>query len=85
MSETVPLQKRKTLRLKGRKLIELYRAVYERDGGCCVYCGKWIEPGTIPHHKVKKSQGGSDTLDNLEMCCTVCHGKEHHLNIIEGE
>lgn len=67
MSEAVPLEKRKAIRLKGRKLIELYRAVYERDGGCCVNCGAAIPEGTIPHHIIHKSLGGEDTMENMEM------------------
>lgn len=67
----------KPTRLKGKKLIALYRQVYERDNGCCVRCGRWIEEGTIPHHRKYKSQGGGDTLDNLEMLCMECHSKEH--------
>lgn len=70
--------RKKPIRLKGRKLIELYEAVYKRDHGLCVKCGKWIEPGTIPHHRILKSQGGSDIMDNLEMQCLKCHDKEHN-------
>lgn len=69
--------KHKPVRLKGKKLIALYRAAYERDGGHCVKCGRWIEPGTIPHHKRHKSQGGSDTMENLETLCMECHAGKH--------
>ena len=81
VSEGLP--KRKAVRLKGKKLIELYKAVYIRDGGCCVECDTWIPPGTIPHHIVFKSQGGSDIMDNLEMRCPGCHGRAHGINVKE--
>ena len=74
-----PCPKHKAIRLKGKKLIALYEAVYERDGGICQKCKKnWIEPGTIPHHKILKSQGGEDTKENLEMRCLECHDVEHN-------
>lgn len=66
------------IRLKGKAKIALYRAVYDRDGGFCQKCGQWIEPGVIPHHIIFKSQGGSDTMENLEMLCQNCHYKIHH-------
>lgn len=72
-------KKHKPIRLKGKPLIALYEAVYERDGGICQKCKeKWIEPGTIPHHKIHKSQGGEDTMENLEMSCLECHDAEHN-------
>ena len=70
--------KHKPIRLKGKKKIDLYKQVYERDGGCCVKCGRYVPPGTIPHHKVFKSHGGDDTLENLELLCMDCHRRIHH-------
>ena len=68
--------KTKAIRLKGKKLHALYRECYERDNGLCK-CGKWVEPGTIPHHIIFRSQGGGDVLDNLILLCLKCHNKEH--------
>lgn len=76
--------KRKAVRLKGRKLIELYRQVYERDRGRCVRCGRGIPEGTPPHHKWHKSLGGGDTMDNLEMLCWFCHGRAHGITVKEA-
>jgi len=73
-----PVPKHKPLRLKGKPLRLLYEAVYERDGGRCVKCGRFIKPGTIPHHIIHKSQGGEDTMENLEMSCIYCHDEEHN-------
>ena len=69
--------KPKPIRLKGKRLHTLYNAVYKRDNGLCVDCGKWVEKGTPPHHIVFKSQGGSDTMDNLKTVCMDCHFKYH--------
>ena len=69
--------KNKPIRLKGKAKIDLYRAVYERDEGRCVRCRAWIEPGTPPHHIVFKSQGGGDTMENLEMLCALHHHNIH--------
>ena len=69
--------KHKPVKLKGKKLMDLYSAVYKIDEGCCRKCGTWIEPGVIPHHIILKSQGGEDTMGNLEMLCLECHYKEH--------
>ena len=68
----------KPIRLKGKAKIDLFRAVYDRDGECCVKCGKWIPLGVPPHHIIKRSQGGSDVKENLEMLCLGCHYKEHN-------
>jgi len=66
----------KSKRLKGKKLIALYRRAYERDGGLCK-CGRFVEPGTPPHHSVFRSQGGGDVLENLETLCLECHSQKH--------
>lgn len=67
----------KPIRLQGKKKHDLYMEVWFRDKGCCVGCGKWVEPGTPPHHIKKKSQGGGDTEDNLVTICMECHSKHH--------
>ena len=33
------------------------------------------------HHKVKKSQGGTDNIDNLILLCRECHKKAHGINV----
>ena len=75
------MQTTKPIRLKGKKLRDLHAAAYERDGGLCVECGKWVEPDTPAHHIVFKSQGGSDTLDNLVLLCnSPCHYRIHSID-----
>ena len=73
--------KHKAIRLKGKKLHALYDAVYARDEGRCVRCRSWVEPGTPPHHIVFRSQGGSDTMENLELLCPAHHVKAHGIKI----
>jgi len=75
-----PVPKQKATRIKGKALAALHEAVYKRDHGRCK-CGKWIEPGTPAHHKIHKSQGGEDTMENLEMKCTACHDNEHNAGL----
>ena len=65
------------IRLKGKKLHDLYNLVYDRDGGKCFICGKYIERGTPPHHIKYRSQGGEDVMENLVMLCNECHRKVH--------
>lgn len=70
--------KHKQVRLRGQALKALVETVYERDKGCCVYCGRHVEKGTKPHHVIYKSRGGGDTEDNLVMLCADCHYRVHH-------
>lgn len=50
----------------------------EQDGRCARCRG---ELGSIHdfdvHHKVPRSDGGSDCVENLELCCVPCHRREH--------
>lgn len=72
------IPKRKQVRLKGKAMLELVQAVYERDQHKCVNCGRWVEDGHKPHHVCYKSHGGGDTLDNLVLLCPECHYQIHH-------
>lgn len=33
--------------------------------------------GVEAHHVVRRSQGGTDDLENLRFCCTCCHAEIH--------
>jgi hypothetical protein len=55
-------------------------AVIMRDNFTCQRCGQVVDPDIQiidVHHKVKRSQGGSDDLDNLETIHRTCHNLEH--------
>lgn len=46
------------------------RAVYERDGGACVICGK---PGMPNAHYIARSQMGLGVEENIVTLCQRCH------------
>lgn len=45
--------------------------MYERDGWRCFECGR--SDTLTPHHITPRSQGGSDTLENLITLCLDDH------------
>lgn len=49
------------------------KKVYERDGGCCVWCGS---PDGQPNaHYIPRSQGGLGIEKNILTLCWPCHLK----------
>lgn len=74
--------KSRAVRLHGPALKKLVQAVYERDKGCCVCCGRYVEEGVKSHHEPPKSQGGQDIEENMVTLCNECHYKRH--NTAEG-
>ena len=50
--------------------------VYERDGGCCIFCGA---PGDPWCHYIGRAQGGSGIEENI---LTMCD--EHHRLFDQG-
>lgn len=83
--------KRRLERLFSTERDRCREAVYERDGGCCVRCGKplklnpsddgadWYNVANI-HEKHLRSLGGSSIdPENCETLCSSCHtGNGHH-------
>ena len=52
--------------------------VLHRDGHTCQYCkGKEKCNQLHVHHKIFRSNGGTDSPDNLICLCKVCHDKLH--------
>lgn len=51
---------------------EVKEAVYERDGGRCVLCGR---PGAPNAHFVARSQGGLGIEENVVTLCIECHNR----------
>lgn len=45
-------------------------AVEERDGHCCIFCGR---PGRGEAHIVRRSQGGLGIEQNIVTACRWCH------------
>lgn len=59
------------------------KAVYERDGGCCVICGR---PGLSNMHYVPRSSGGLGIEENVVTACIYCHeaydnGYDQNINL----
>ena len=48
------------------------RAVWERDGACCVYCGATEGPFHLDH-VLPWSRGGQHTVENLVVACQRCN------------
>jgi len=80
----VQKNKIKPIRLKGAAMSALRREVYERDGGCCVVCGRWVplegglwERAHLAHIK-SRGAGGGDVIDNVQIKCAECHLNREH-------
>lgn len=74
MVRAYPKQER--IRLKGKAYRKLMIKAWEKDKGLCQECGVYTEES--PHHIIFKSQGGSDTMENLILLCQKCHWKKHN-------
>lgn len=55
-------------------------AIYERDGGACVYCSAAARPLTLDHLK-PRALGGSHASTNLVTACCVCNSARKHLPV----
>lgn len=51
---------------------EIRQKVEERDGHCCIFCGK---PGRGEAHFVARSHGGLGIEQNLITVCRWCHNQ----------
>lgn len=72
------LRANQPVRLTGKKMEELRRKCFERDGQRCRECGHmvgWLDMEMA--HIIARSKGGSDTLDNVRTLCGRCHRIEH--------
>lgn len=47
-------------------------AVYERDGGACIWCAKQGQPNA---HYIPRSRGGLGIEENILTLCWDCHMK----------
>jgi len=45
--------------------------VWERDGGCCVYCGSPLAAPVA--HYIARSHGGLGIEENILTLCDACH------------
>jgi 5-methylcytosine-specific restriction endonuclease McrA len=70
-------QKRPRLVLKHEDYGELRNRVLDRDGWKCQGCGSSVNLQV--HHFVRRSQLGSDVLENLITLCVDCHRRQHNM------
>lgn len=52
---------------------DVKRAVYSRDGGACVLCGRHAYPGWACAHYIARSHGGLGIEKNILTLCPDCH------------
>jgi 5-methylcytosine-specific restriction endonuclease McrA len=53
------------------------RAIYDRDGNRCQYCGKKLPSSELSlDHVVPKCQGGKTSWDNIVLSCVKCNSKK---------
>ena len=59
------------------------KTVYRRDGYACALCDstKYIQI----HHCVKRSRGGTNSVENLITLCADCHALAHGMNLNDLE
>ncbi len=62
----------------GNDWYKLRNAVFARDTKLCQVCMKKniLTPATEVDHIIPKSQGGTNTMDNLQAICKTCHKKK---------
>lgn len=63
------------VRLDGKAYRELQRHILQRDSWRCQICGRMQQLQI--HHLKFRSQGGSDSEQNLITLCAGCHEKLH--------
>jgi 5-methylcytosine-specific restriction endonuclease McrA len=69
----------KTARLLKKRLIQ-------KRGDKCERCGYPKTYILVIHHKVRRCDGGTNELDNLELICPNCHAEIHYNeNVTFGE
>ncbi len=73
MSERLP--KQRSVRLDRQRYSQARQQIFERDGWKCQHCGRCDQLQI--HHRVRRSQMGPDTEDNLITVCSDCHRKLH--------
>lgn len=74
------IPKTEIIRLKGKALKDLNDLIYERDGGCCVLCGRGVPYDSKFHHILFRGHSGSDVKENGVTLCLDCHKKAHGIN-----
>jgi len=58
-----------------RELDLMRPLLMERSDGLCEYC--YDAPVEVIHHRLRRSQGGTNHLKNLLAVCSDCHNDIH--------
>lgn len=58
-----------------KELDKVTPALLERAGYLCEICREWKVEHR--HHKLRRSHGGTNDLDNLLALCLACHERVH--------
>lgn len=61
-----------------------YRAICERDGHACVYCGVTAEQSGAHlqlDHLLPRADGGEDRADDLVLACRTCNSMRQRLSL----
>lgn len=67
-------------RNKVKNLNALRKDLINCRGTSCERCGMPDHRILVIHHKIRRADGGSDELSNLELICPNCHAIEHCSN-----
>ena len=65
----------------GRFSTAEWRALVERHGGRCAYCG--AAAPLQPDHRIPLARGGSNSIDNILPACGRCNRRKHLLTDVE--
>lgn len=82
-----PAPKHPRTKLSPAAWAALRHECYERDGHCCVWCGRYVpENEAHPHHIIYRSQFGSDVAENIATLCGKCHRliTDHEWEVLIG-
>lgn len=75
-----PAVEAKRAKLRGSAV---HKALLERDGDKCFYCGRKLGQDQSREHLVAAANGGTDRLDNLALAHHACNVKAGELSLIE--
>lgn len=70
-------QKQKRVKLYGKKLKTLNKAIFERDNFSCIICGAYVSDEHKFHHE-PCGQKKSDIISGGVVLCNNCHYARHN-------
>ena len=72
------IQKHKHIKLHGKAVKELNDRIHERDGHCCVLCGKPVDDDEKWHHVNFGNGNKNDVEEEGVTLCMDCHKNKAH-------